>query len=154
VNWTDLGAVDWEAVVKIAAPLVGGFALGRLSKRLDARQEAKKLESARAPAFVLEPAELLPFGQAALTLRNVGDVTATGVTILEPASRTNTGPYILDRPQGKSLRPTEGIRFLVSGWMALPPHLDVTCGQIDGPTAVAVPTVAEMRNTRPASGRT
>src|SRR4051812_12765899 len=70
--------VTWDKfdLFKLGGTAVLAFIVGRLSKRLDRRQERKDAKAKLAPAFELEHVS----GQA-FRLVNVGDADATGVTL-------------------------------------------------------------------------
>lgn len=67
---------NWFDLVKIGVTAVVAFLLGRVSRRLDRRQDRKDAEAKRAPDF-----ELKPVGGVRFRLVNTGDADATGVTL-------------------------------------------------------------------------
>lgn len=87
----------WLQVAIPAATLVSGFGLGRLSKRLDRRQETRDIEAARAPHFVLRH-----HAGTTYRLTNDGDAAADEVRV-DPDGY----PLTRDLPEGITLRPDE-----------------------------------------------
>ncbi|MEV6712012.1 hypothetical protein AB0M48_08195 [Lentzea sp. NPDC051208] len=122
----------WIEVAKIVGPATITFFLGRWSKRLDTRQEAKQLEAEKAPSFVVERVDLTFFD-----LRNNGTAVATGVTLLQAENRAK----IEKRPDGVTLGINEATRFMIRGMSEsrIPPHFVVICDQLDGEVHVPSP---------------
>jgi hypothetical protein len=83
--------------------LIGGFGLGRLSRRLDRRQETRDTEAARTPHFVL-----MHESGTNYRLTNDGDAVADEV-------RVDPGRYPLTRslPDGITLQPKESYIFTI-----------------------------------------
>jgi hypothetical protein len=78
-----------------------------------------------------------PFSRDGYQLRNVGSVRADGVTIRESDVPCVTS----DLPDGISLGPGEGARFLMLGTFGgpIPAHLPVRWAGSDEPVSVPVP---------------
>jgi hypothetical protein len=93
----------WLQIIISTGTLVGGFGLGRLSKRLDRHQEARDTEAARSPHFVLTHESGINY-----RLTNDGDAVADEV-------RVDPGSYPLTRslPDGIMLRPHESHVFTI-----------------------------------------
>jgi hypothetical protein len=128
----DNPVVDWNwfDLIKVGVTAVLAFGAGRLSKRLDRRQERKDAEAGLAPAFVLEHESGRRF-----RLVNIGDADATGVTLDlgdHPKGLTR------DVPQGIVLTAGAGQSVMLgeTAQSRLPSQLWVRCDQLAAPVPV------------------
>ena len=121
----------WPQVVIPAATLVGGFGLGRVSKRLDRRQGQREVEAARSPHFVLNHETGTNY-----RLTNDGNATADLVEV-------DPGDYLLTRnlPDKITLRPEESCTITIfrTNQVPDPTQLYVTWKGCSEPQVLPVP---------------
>lgn len=126
----------WLQVALPIGTLVGGFGLGRVSKRLDRRQEQRDqteaAKKANAPNFHIEPVVGSQY-----CLWNDGPADATNVTMLVDG---DDGYRISDPPEQVQMRAKTGHRFLAQSTATpLPTYFEVTCDQLPQAVVVRMP---------------
>lgn len=127
--------MNWWDLLKVGLPAVLGFFAGRLSKRLDRRQERKDEDSAKAPEFALTHEKGSRF-----RLTNTGSAPATNVTLDlgdHPVGLTRDVPVKADLAKDGSTTFIIGSNF----GQRRPHQCMVTCDELASPVPLAIPAV-------------
>ncbi|HWD05830.1 MAG TPA: hypothetical protein VG674_25615 [Amycolatopsis sp.] len=124
----------WLQVVIPASTLVGGFALGRVTKALDRRQQRRDEAANRRPEF-----QVTRLTGSGYRLHNIGDTGATAI-------RIDSGSYPRERlmhlpEEPFNLAKDQPVDFIMSTGinMPKPAAFVVRCAELPGGVHVPVP---------------